>query len=606
MSVSRMIDTTEGMLPIEVCAKRAGTSIVGDGVTDDSDALMDTLDYAADNGIRELHCAKQYYAPSAYNLGLVILRGPGALIGTYRKQVIPMSCRAWGPISNIVPSIHLPRFSKALNPTVVIYGDSTGTPYGANHISVAQMLGTMLERSLKRSNPSRTINWVNRSIGGTTILNYNSSGNSLISAGISLPTFFTNPAAPWSGYISNQSPDLVIMNFGANGGTTHGIVGIDNAVGFLLAMTKVPDILLVTNLPRGTQGDVGSQQVDLINSRDYAAGATRSYAEYHGYGLIDMHRFGCMARDGFDPCSQIITQSVTSGTYSLPATLPKTQGDYQLSFQIDNTGGSAFGSGQSLAITLSDNTVNAIRLSLSSSNYLVIGYGGGSTTLFLTATNPGIAMPSGLCTIELSVRGNFFSLYLENTLAVEGICMRHGGEFTPIVQYVVGSGATQITSVSYAPSNPALVQPIITDAEMFGSGSFLQGGNAINHPASPTYEAIHTLFDQINLTAAGKPTQSITAATAINPDASLVQITGPTSSTYAVTLAAPRPQDQGNTLAIEMKSTTSTNSVTLALTNVTGGTASSTCTWNAAAQKLILLACGTTWEVIKEDGVTLT
>lgn len=107
----------------------------------------------------------------------------------------------------------------------------------------------------------------------------------------------------------------------------------------------------------------------------------------------------------------------------------------------------------------------------------------------------------------------------------------------------------------------------------------------------------------IGATLAGK-VQTITAAGAISLDANHVKITGPGTSTYAVTLAA--PTRGGQTMTIEMVSTTSTNSVTLALTEVLGGTAATTATFNAAAETLILVSNSAKWIVVKEHGVTLS
>jgi hypothetical protein len=98
--------------------------------------------------------------------------------------------------------------------------------------------------------------------------------------------------------------------------------------------------------------------------------------------------------------------------------------------------------------------------------------------------------------------------------------------------------------------------------------------------------------------------QAITAAGAISLDARYVAITGPASSTYAVTLAA--PTRAGQIMVIEMVATTSTNAVTLALTNVAGGTAATTATFNAAAETLVLVSAGTKWLVLAEVGVTLS
>jgi hypothetical protein len=105
----------------------------------------------------------------------------------------------------------------------------------------------------------------------------------------------------------------------------------------------------------------------------------------------------------------------------------------------------------------------------------------------------------------------------------------------------------------------------------------------------------------------GRQTQAITAAGAINPDADYVAITGPASSTYAVTLAVPTAAQIGKRLILEMVATTSTNAVTLTLTNVViGGTAATTATFDAARESLIMEAVGDRWVVIKQQGVTLS
>lgn len=98
-------------------------------------------------------------------------------------------------------------------------------------------------------------------------------------------------------------------------------------------------------------------------------------------------------------------------------------------------------------------------------------------------------------------------------------------------------------------------------------------------------------------------TQSITAAAAIDLDARHVKITGPAKDTYAVTLAA--PLRAGQIMVIEMIATTSTNAVTLALTNVVGGSAATTATFNAAGEILTLVSAGAKWVVLDELGVTL-
>lgn len=97
--------------------------------------------------------------------------------------------------------------------------------------------------------------------------------------------------------------------------------------------------------------------------------------------------------------------------------------------------------------------------------------------------------------------------------------------------------------------------------------------------------------------------QVITEAGAISLDTNHVKITGPETSTYSVTLAA--PSRGGQVMVIEMTATTSTNAVTLALTNVVGGTSATAATFNAAGETLTLISNSTKWVVLDEYGVTL-
>lgn len=98
--------------------------------------------------------------------------------------------------------------------------------------------------------------------------------------------------------------------------------------------------------------------------------------------------------------------------------------------------------------------------------------------------------------------------------------------------------------------------------------------------------------------------QAITEAGAIELAATYVDITGPESSTYAVTLAAPTVP--GIVKVIEMTATTDTNAVTLALTNVVGGSEASSASFDAAGETLVLVSAGDKWVVLAEVGVTLS
>lgn len=96
--------------------------------------------------------------------------------------------------------------------------------------------------------------------------------------------------------------------------------------------------------------------------------------------------------------------------------------------------------------------------------------------------------------------------------------------------------------------------------------------------------------------------QAITAAAAIDLDANHVKITGPSTSTYAITLGVPKRA--GQIMVIEMLSTTGTNAVTLATTNIVGQSSGTGATFNAAGEILTLVSAGSKWVVLDELGVT--
>lgn len=103
-------------------------------------------------------------------------------------------------------------------------------------------------------------------------------------------------------------------------------------------------------------------------------------------------------------------------------------------------------------------------------------------------------------------------------------------------------------------------------------------------------------------------TESITGAGAIDLTRSRTTLANATGGTYAVTLAAPTANLLGTDKDITFIS--GANTVTLALTNVVGGTASTTCTFSAAGGTLSLRAIQTAastyrWLVMKEYAVTM-
>lgn len=100
-------------------------------------------------------------------------------------------------------------------------------------------------------------------------------------------------------------------------------------------------------------------------------------------------------------------------------------------------------------------------------------------------------------------------------------------------------------------------------------------------------------------------TQAIVAAGAVTVDGTIRRVTVTNAVNGAITLAAPSAAMKGELLIIEYIGA-GTNATTLALTNVQGGSAATSASFNAADETLILVGGETKWNVIKEVGVTLS
>ena len=115
--------------------------------------------------------------------------------------------------------------------------------------------------------------------------------------------------------------------------------------------------------------------------------------------------------------------------------------------------------------------------------------------------------------------------------------------------------------------------------------------------ATVTTAELNTLDQSAN-------TETIDSGVAIDATITHTAIDNTTSGAGAITLAAPGAAMIGKTKIIEM--TVDNGDVTLALTNVVGGSAGTTCTWSAVDQALILVGGTNAWHVIAESGVALT
>ena len=108
---------------------------------------------------------------------------------------------------------------------------------------------------------------------------------------------------------------------------------------------------------------------------------------------------------------------------------------------------------------------------------------------------------------------------------------------------------------------------------------------------------------ELNILDASANTETILVAGAIDPATRITYLSA-ASGAYAVTLAAPDAAMLGQVKIIEM--TNADNAITLALTEVQGGSAGTSASFDAINETLVLVAGSLKWNVVGESGVTLT
>jgi hypothetical protein len=137
------------------------------------------------------------------------------------------------------------------------------------------------------------------------------------------------------------------------------------------------------------------------------------------------------------------------------------------------------------------------------------------------------------------------------------------------------------------------------------TGTIKKSGTALTASASElnTLTGVTATASEINLNDTSVQTETILVAGAISPTTKITKLSA-ASGAYAVTLAAPGAGMLGQTKTIEM--TVAGAAITLALTNVQGGTASTSASFDAVNETLTLVAGTSKWTVTGQAGVTLS
>jgi hypothetical protein len=126
---------------------------------------------------------------------------------------------------------------------------------------------------------------------------------------------------------------------------------------------------------------------------------------------------------------------------------------------------------------------------------------------------------------------------------------------------------------------------------------------ALHIGASGSEVQVNSTAAELNLLDLSAQTETVTAAGAASVTKRVTKLDS-TIAGFALTLAAPDATMLGQVKVIAM--TVDNGDVTLALTNVQGGTAATTATWSAVGQELVLVAGVSKWNVVGECGVVLS
>lgn len=121
----------------------------------------------------------------------------------------------------------------------------------------------------------------------------------------------------------------------------------------------------------------------------------------------------------------------------------------------------------------------------------------------------------------------------------------------------------------------------------------------LKDPAGTTLGATVAEINALDISA---NTETIDVSAAVDATKTFTKIAS--TGAGAITLAAPGAEMLGRTKVIEMIS--GDHDVTLALTNVTGGSAATTCTWTNTNEALVLVGGTNKWHVVAESGVVLS
>jgi hypothetical protein len=574
------------------------------GTSDDSAVIKAADAAAAADGYRYLYFPNgTYNAPNLTTNPLTIWIGDGILKGSFNRSIAPMNAPTF-PASlshDIIPSQHLRAFSRARFPVVVYIGDSTFTQ-AADGLSQGLYAYSEIRRRIQECNRNVFMQHFNRAIPGTSQYQI----NQVISS--NLPSWYNVGGAAWPTYVQNLNPDLIIIGFGMNGGDVWSPNEMRNFITTTQGWTKTPDIVFCTPLVPSLKSSGSFGTALEQNKRNFAAGWVRSFARAAGYGLIDFNRLDNIIRDGVDytDCEAVTVTETYDG--ALPYTCSREVYDFKMQFTFAGQRNTILSGGANVSMTVGGIPTNrtSIQMSLSGGFWSLSIYDGPN---FFNGFTSAVAPISGDLVVTVEKRGGWLYVNMDGIEMWSGLIPVYGGPCTPVITRSANPGSYTVRIDNMWVGVPKQYKPSSLDQELWREPNSPTGpwGGAKNHPTSLGVARIYKpVLDALNFGRVGGQTQVVGTAASMTPGVNVVQLQIPAAGSYAFTLPAPTIDDISKILMIEAVTDPGTGNVTVALTNVDGGTASTTATFNNVGDKLVLMGGTSKWTVLKQLGVVLT
>ncbi|WP_029392962.1 SGNH/GDSL hydrolase family protein [Escherichia coli] len=409
----------------------------------------------------------------------------GEINGLYRRASIPVGAPSNVRVQNGLAQESMSQFYNSSSPTVVIMGDSIATD-GPNSLSPGDGMFSIISKAIANSSKDRTINFINRAIGGQTWLTANSKPTGF-------PAWYTDTSKDWLEYVKSDSPDLLILAFGMNDANGFNAGALHAVVNKIKAWEKVPSLLFVTNpvpaISTTWSGGQGFYATIFQEGRDWAAGYARSYAGFYGYSILDINRQFCLIRDGRDYVGVPLERAgVYNQSYIHSTSLIAR--DLSLSGEVAN-----WANDKVLLVKVGHGGLDVVYIANINGNFKVTAFCDGQHDAPYIDVQTTVPVTVGQ-TLDVSVQDNTLTLFSGITKVISFSLIRTGGETPVIAEWQDSPGSGPFASVTVNVGNWLQCQYTARDSDIWGHDDgtadtkYPEGGNGINHYSSKGLELI--------------------------------------------------------------------------------------------------------------------